>query len=92
MGEGGDLSWWNPDEPIRGPRKSKRPLPKPRGHAAVPGTGPEGERCGTCRHLARIRYSRTYLKCDLVRTHWTGGPATDIRAKDPACKRWEAET
>jgi hypothetical protein len=21
---------------------------------------------------------------------WTGGPGTDIRLKDPACKSWEA--
>jgi hypothetical protein len=61
----------------------------PRGHAALPGTGPQGETCGSCNNLARIRYAKTYLKCGLMKAHWTGGPKTDVRARDAACKRWE---
>ncbi|WP_316978030.1 hypothetical protein [Shumkonia mesophila] len=68
---------WAPG-PARPPRK---------GHAAIPGTGPEGETCGTCDHLVRRRLAKTYLKCGLIQ--WTSGAATDIRAKDPACSRWE---
>lgn len=59
-------------------------------HAAKPGTGPEGERCGTCRHAVVSGYhSKNYWKCGLMRTCWTGGGATDIRLKDAACKLWE---
>lgn len=60
------------------------------GHAWTPGTGPEGETCKTCKHLYRKRESKVYMKCLLVRERWTGGFKTDIRAKDPACKKWEA--
>jgi hypothetical protein len=67
----------------------KRKTTEPRGHAAAPGTGPAGQSCGTCRHLCRIKYAKTYLKCGLMKSRWTGGPGTDIRAKDAACARWE---
>jgi hypothetical protein len=60
-----------------------------RGHAARPGTGPEGETCGSCKHLARRQMSKAYIKCGLTKATWTGGPGSDIRAKDPACSRWE---
>lgn len=63
---------------------------KPRGgYAAHPGTGPEGETCGSCRHVTGHRRSRTYYKCGLVQM--TFGPGTDIRLKSPACWRWEKE-
>ncbi len=70
----------------------KRKATMPKGYAAPPGTGPAGETCGSCRHLYRNRMSKTYLKCELMKAHWTGGAATDIRASSPACKRWEAPT
>lgn len=63
--------------------------PKPdRAHADVPGSGPEGETCGTCSNLYRNRLSKTYLKCGLMRSYWTGGAGTDVRAKDAACSHW----
>ncbi len=62
------------------------------GHAADPGSGPEGETCRTCRHLTRIRHSRMYLKCELMRKHWTGGKGSDVRSGDPACREWERDT
>lgn len=62
---------------------------KKTGHAAPPGTGPTGETCGSCRHLFRNRLAKTYLKCNLRRSTWTGGAATDVRARDPSCKCWE---
>jgi hypothetical protein len=65
------------------------PRPKQRGHAAPPGTGPEGETCRTCKHLARLQYAKVYLKCELRRPHWTGGAKTDIKARWAACSRWE---
>ena len=68
-----------------------RPLPKVwKGlYAALPGTGPKGETCGSCRHLYRRRYSKVYLKCALCEPKWTGGPGSDIKARAPACSKWE---
>lgn len=68
----------------------KRSGPVPRGYAAQPGTGPDGETCGTCEHLVRKRMAKVYLKCALMRRHWTGGGGTDVRARAPACRNWEA--
>ena len=59
---------------------------KKRGHAMPPGTGPEGETCGSCAHIVR---SRRWMKCELRRATWTHSYGTDIRAKDPACAKWE---
>lgn len=70
-------------------KRLRRKTPLPRGHAAVPGTGPEGETCGTCRHLERRAFAKVYLKCGLMKAYWTGGGGTDVRARDRACKRWE---
>jgi hypothetical protein len=75
---------WN--QPIG---KFKRKTPKPSGHAGKPGSGKEGETCGTCKHLTRLKYAKTYLKCELTRAQWTSGPASDVRAKDAACWKWE---
>ena len=64
---------------------------KPRtGYAADPGTGPKDERCNTCAHFCRVKYANTYFKCGLRRPNWTGGSGTDIRARSPACRFWEA--
>lgn len=82
-----DTDLWN--QPI-GVAKEKRTSTKPKGHAGIPGTGPKGETCKSCRHLARLEFAKTYLKCGLMRNRWTGGPGTDVRAKDPACWKWEA--
>lgn len=68
----------------------KAKAPKRRGHAAIPGTGPEGETCGSCRHIYRRQMAKTYIKCELTRSCWTGGGGTDVRARDPACSKWEA--
>jgi hypothetical protein len=57
-------------------------------HAAEPGTGPAGETCGSCAHLARKLLARTYLKCGLCRKYWTGGGGTDVKARDRACSKW----
>lgn len=53
------------------------------------GTGPAGETCRTCKHLARIQYANTYLKCGKMRAVWTGGAGTDVRAGWAACREWE---
>ena len=61
-------------------------------HAMPPGTGPEGETCGSCAHLYRKQRAKTYLKCALTRAFWTGGGGTDVRKRDPACSKWEAQS
>lgn len=61
-----------------------------RGHADVPGTGPEPETCGTCQHVTNVDYARTYWKCLLMRARWTHGAASDVKLRDPACRNWEA--
>ena len=60
-----------------------------RGHAGIPGNGPDGETCKTCHHYTLRRFAKTYRKCGLCEQNWTGGPGSDIRAKDPACEFWE---
>ena len=66
-----------------------RKTTQPKGYAAPPGTGPEGETCKSCRYIYRNEMSKTYLKCELNRANWTGGPGSDIRASAPACRKWE---
>jgi len=71
------------------PSRAKHPTVR-RGYAAIPGTGPAGEKCGTCCHR-EIGYGGWY-KCDLIRAHWTGGLGTDILLRSPACREWEPES
>jgi hypothetical protein len=70
--------------------KRKRMPTVPHGHYFTPGTGPAGETCGSCKHLTRRHFSKAYLKCGLNESKWTGGPGSDVRAKDAACKYWTA--
>ncbi len=59
------------------------------GYADVPGKGPAGETCKTCKHLVRLEYAKTYFKCGLCRGGWTHGVGTDIRLRSSACRLWE---
>jgi hypothetical protein len=68
---------------------AKRKGTQPKGYAALPGSGPAGETCKSCRHIVRKRMAKTYLKCGLMERSWTGGTGSDIRACAPACSRWE---
>lgn len=67
------------------------PKQKKNGYAAIPGTGPAGETCKTCDHLTRKVMAGTFLKCGLMVAHWTGGYGTDVLARSPACRWWEAK-
>jgi hypothetical protein len=82
-----------PDAPAMTPRQRgalNAKFAKERGlHAAPPGSGPDGETCGSCANLVRKRMSKTYLKCSLMESKWTGGAGTDVRAKDPAWSKRE---
>ncbi|SDA13121.1 hypothetical protein SAMN02799622_00915 [Methylobacterium sp. UNC378MF] len=71
-------------------RKRLKAGTTPKGYAALPGTGPAGETCGSCAHVVRRQMARVYLKCGLMRRGWTAGIASDVRAKAPACSRWAA--
>jgi hypothetical protein len=72
------------------PSLRSRAHPKKTGHAAPIGSGPSGESCKTCHHYVRVNYGGIWRKCDLMRKFWTHGPGSDIRAKDPACRHWQA--
>lgn len=76
-------------QPIGAFKKKGKRDESVRGYVARPGSGPKNETCGTCKHLCRIKYSKTYLKCGLVKHAWTASPKTDVRAKSPACQLWE---
>ena len=71
-------------------RKRGKHYVQPRGYAYHPGTGPKGETCASCRFDRRYR---RWHKCGhefAVRKH-TGGRGSDILARAPACKYWEAQ-
>lgn len=59
-----------------------------RGYADRPGTGPTGETCGSCTHHVIKSMGKRYHKCLLTRPCWTGGKATDILVRAPACSKW----
>lgn len=62
---------------------------EPRGYAAMPGTGPTGETCKSCQHYVIKQMAKAYRKCLLRRAVWTGGAGTDVKARAPACSKWE---
>jgi len=71
--------------------ESAKKFPKMRGHAALSGTGPLGETCGSCGSYRSVQGgTRSYPKCELAKARWTRGPGSDIRKSDPACERWSA--
>lgn len=74
---------------LHGRQEKKRPLNR----RCIPGTsgkGPPRQTCGSCLHK---RYAGgvagQYLKCGLVEKNWTHGEATGIKARWPACEKWE---
>ena len=63
--------------------------PPPKGlYAGQPGKGPAEYQCRDCHHFRRLTYSKTYFKCALTQPRWTGGAATDIQARAPACQHF----
>lgn len=60
---------------------------EPRGYAAMPGTGPVGEKCKGCSfYCHKGGVAGTYPKCRKNEAKWTGGRGSDILANAPACK------
>jgi hypothetical protein len=68
-----------------------KPVLTPSGYAEMPGSGPAGETCKSCRHLACRELAKRYYKCGLMRPVWTGGRGTDVLLRSPACRRWGAK-
>ena len=69
-------------------RTGKAPVARD-GWADKPGTGPEGETCGSCTWCEAFHYAKRYYKCaGRAGHHWKGGRTTDIRPLDPACSKW----
>lgn len=69
--------------------KPKRKATVPKGYAARPGSGPAGETCKSCEHYVRRDWGDKYRKCGLMRAKWTRGPGSDIKARSPACAKWQ---
>lgn len=64
--------------------------PRPAGYAAQPGTGPEGETCGTCAHCRKkTGHAKVFYKCALMLSAWTHGRDSDVLLKSPACKQFQ---
>lgn len=69
-------------------RTGKAPIART-GWADKPGTGPQGETCGSCTYCEAFHFRKRYHKCAARDgDHWKGGRATDIRPLDPACSKW----
>lgn len=86
----------NPVEDYRHPthpddKGKKRRSPQPKGYAARPGSGPEGETCKSCDHYCHVhvRSGRHYRKCGVIEWRWTRSAGTDIKASSPACSYWQ---
>lgn len=61
------------------------------GYPRPPGTGPAGEKCGTCKNCVPTGpWPRVFYKCKVIQFRWTHGPGTDIKKKTPACEMWQA--
>jgi hypothetical protein len=59
------------------------------GYADRPGTGPKGERCGTCLHLQRcVHLGNTTHKCEIMAAIWNYSTDTDVHLQAPACSHW----
>lgn len=84
------ITLFGEEVPIGGSKPKGR---QPNGYAAQPGSGPDGERCNTCKHYARVftGSSRRWPKCGLMSHCWTCGYGSDIKARSPACKYWESK-
>ncbi len=72
--------WYTPSSERRSASRSVLRGRHPMGFELATGR----DTCSTCAHLVR---KSVYLKCAM--TKMTSGAATDIRAKWPACVKWE---
>lgn len=79
-------------DPIRKPATGKRRETVPKGYAGLPGSGPDGETCGTCQHIERfVNYNgnKRWAKCGhRLAPRRTGGRGTDVLVRSAACNNW----
>lgn len=62
-------------------------------YPAMPGTGPVGKTCRDCANYAHGGTGRrAFPKCGLMRASWTSSYGTDIKARSPACSKFEEPT
>jgi hypothetical protein len=63
------------------------PVTAGKGYPANPGTGPAGKTCRDCAHKRTMSNTgaKSWIKCNVMRAHWTHGAGTDIKAGSPAC-------
>lgn len=67
--------------------------PKAAGYAARPGTGPEGETCGSCgRCRFKLVRGRRVYKCGAMAGSWTRTRESDVCKRSPACSQWLSGT
>jgi hypothetical protein len=59
-----------------------------RGHAAMPGSGPQGETCGSCVHAVRTSHRPQKYTCGLRGSAAWMGANSEIERSDPACSKW----
>lgn len=67
--------------------EAPRQVPHSIGYAGMPGAGPAGETCGSCKHIQRGKWR----KCGHPRAYRSSSEASDIQARTPACQFWERE-
>lgn len=86
-----DLFGEAPLQPIiggKGSRGGRRPGLN--AYPAQPGTGPAGKTCRDCANYTHGGTGRRrFPKCGLMRPAWTSGYGTDIKARSPACEKFE---
>jgi len=76
-----------------GPARAERPAyqSSPAGYAAPPGSGAQGETCGTCTHCCIRRiHDRNIYKCGQRVERWTLDRSSDVLLRSPACRKWQA--
>lgn len=78
-----------PMTPRERQRKNRSTKGRQKGYAAMPGSGPQGETCKTCKHYTIRQMAGSFRKCGLMVRAWTNSYGTDILASSPACQRWE---
>lgn len=72
-------------------KPSRKGIQRVRGYAADPGTGPDGETCGTCTHILRVKNwsgRKHWAKCGHPRGYRSHSTASDIKVRAPACLHW----
>jgi hypothetical protein len=74
---------------VHAPLKTKG-RPKVNPCIAVWGTGPEGTKCGACKHHYFRRLASAYPKC--AKRGDTGSASTDHSSRYPACGQFEPKS